>query len=66
MTQRLLTEPEAARYLSVSRPFLRKSRMEGRRKNHAEGPPYVKFGRSIRYSLADLQAWIAEHRREVR
>lgn len=63
---RLLTEAETAKYLSVSRPFLRKSRMEGRRENHTPGPPWVKFGRAVRYAIDDLNAWIAEHRQEMR
>jgi len=25
------------------------------------GPKYVKFGRSIRYRIGDLRAWIADH-----
>lgn len=66
LKSQLLNEREAAKYLSVSRQFLRKSRMNGTRLSHTPAPPYVKFGRSIRYSLDDLQAWIAEHRREVR
>ena len=66
MDKKLLTEPETARYLAVSRIFLRKSRMEGRRENHTPGPPFVKFGRAVRYAIEDLDAWIAEHRREMR
>lgn len=65
LPRRLLDEIETARYLSFSRQFLRKSRMEGKRKNHADGPPYFKIGRSIRYSIEELDKWIAEHRREI-
>ncbi len=62
--QRLFTEAEAAHYLNVSRQFLRKGRMDGHRPNHAERPPFIKSGRMIRYAIADLDDWIARHRRE--
>jgi hypothetical protein len=28
-----------------------------------EGPPYIKLGRRVLYDLADVEAWIAAHRR---
>jgi hypothetical protein len=58
----MVPEKEAAHYIGMSVPFLRKSRMEGRRKNRTPGPPYSRLGRSIRYSLRDLDAWLLEHR----
>ena len=58
----LVSEKEAARYIGMSVHFLRKSRMEGRRKNRTPGPPFIKIGKSIRYSLRDLDAWLLEHR----
>lgn len=58
----LITEKEAAQYIGMSAAFLRKSRMEGRRKNRTPGPPFIKIGKSIRYSLRDLDAWLLEHR----
>lgn len=59
----LVTEKDAAQYIGMSVAFLRKSRMEGRRKNRTPGPPYLRLGRkSIRYSLRDLDAWLLEHR----
>ena len=42
--ERLLTERDAADLLRVSRSWLAKARMRG------DGPPYVKVGRSIRYT----------------
>ena len=63
---RLLTEEQAATYLGVSRPFLRKSRIDGNRVNHADAPPFIRAGRMIRYSVDDLNAWIVAHREEVR
>ncbi len=66
MNPRLITEVETARYLSVSRPYLRKCRMDGNRDKHTPGPPWVKFGRAVRYAVEDLDAWIAEHRHEMK
>lgn len=62
---KLLTEEQAATYLGVSRQFLRKSRIDGNRVNHADAPPFIRAGRMIRYSVDDLEAWIAAHREEV-
>jgi predicted DNA-binding transcriptional regulator AlpA len=50
--QKLAKEPEAARYIEMSRPWLRLQRMRG------DGPPYVRLGRAIRYDLRDLDAWL--------
>jgi len=49
---RLLTPKEAADFLRVSLSWLAKARMRG------DGPPFVKIGRSIRYSEGHLQQWI--------
>lgn len=62
----LLTEAEAARYIGFSREFLRQSRSHGRRDGRTPGPAYVRFGRTIRYRLVDLDEWALRHRREVR
>jgi len=66
--QRLISEADAAQYLGVSRSFLRESRMNGVRKNRAEAPPYIRLGggRAIRYSIDDLNEWIARYRVELR
>ena len=53
----LKNEIEAAEYLCLSRSFMRQRRCRG------GGPCYVKLGRAIRYSLADLNAWLAENTR---
>ncbi len=66
MKPRLITEEQAATYLGVSRQFLRKSRIDGNRVNHADAPPFIRAGRMIRYSVDDLEGWIAAHREEVR
>jgi len=57
----LLTEREAAKYLALSRSFLAQSRCYGR----PTGPPFIRVGRAIRYSLADLDTFIAERRTDV-
>jgi predicted DNA-binding transcriptional regulator AlpA len=57
-----LSEKDAARYLGVSRAFLRESRMNGNRRGRTPAPPWVKFGRSVRYDIRDLDKWIAEHK----
>jgi len=48
----LLTPKEAARLLKVSLSWLAKARMRG------DGPPYIKLGRSIRYTEAGLLQWM--------
>ncbi|SHN73529.1 helix-turn-helix transcriptional regulator [Bradyrhizobium erythrophlei] len=48
----LVTEKDAARFLSMSFRTLQAWRSEGK------GPPYLKLGRSIRYRMSDLLAWI--------
>lgn len=50
----LLNEVEAATYLRLSRSFLRQARCR------ADGPAYVKLGRSVRYRLPDLNIWLAQ------
>lgn len=55
MTTILLTTPQAADYLGVSRAFLERDRWAGPR------IPFVKLGsRSIRYRLPDLDAYIEQ------
>jgi excisionase family DNA binding protein len=52
MDRNLITEAEAAEYLSVSRNFL------AERRCHGNGPPFVRLGRAIRYSKAALDRWV--------
>ena len=56
-----IDESGAARYLNVSRSFLRQSRMNGNRDGHAPGPRYVKAGRMVRYRFLDLDEWLTHH-----
>jgi len=55
--ERLLTASEAANFLHVSPSWLAKSRMRG------DGPPFVKFGRSVRYREETLVRWMRSHLR---
>ena len=50
--ERLLTPKEAAFHFRVSMSWLAKARMRG------DGPPYIRIGRSIRYSEAVLLQWM--------
>jgi predicted DNA-binding transcriptional regulator AlpA len=50
--ERLLTPKEAAHFLRLSLSWLAKARMRG------DGPPYVKFGRSVRYRESALVEWM--------
>ena len=52
----LLSGVEAANLLRVSQRTLEGWRVRG------GGPPYVRLGRQVRYSEADLIAWINAHR----
>jgi len=58
----LLREQDAAEFLSVSRIWLRKSRMTRNINGKVDAPPYVRFGRSVRYAVPDLLEFIALHR----
>jgi excisionase family DNA binding protein len=53
----LLSPKEAAKLLKVSTSWLAKARMQG------DGPPYIRIGRSIRYSEAALLQWLKSRQR---
>jgi predicted DNA-binding transcriptional regulator AlpA len=50
----ILTDKDLCRYLKKSESWARQSRMKG------DGPPFYKIGRSVRYRLSDVEAWLAE------
>ena len=56
--QRLVSETEAAKILGCARITLSRGRSEGPRANRMPVPPYLKIGRSVRYSLDDLERFI--------
>ena len=51
-----LSEIEVAKILSISRATLQQNRWLGR------GIPFLKVGRSVRYAVTDLQAFIEANR----
>jgi len=51
-----LAERDAAQYIGYSPAYLRKCRRTG------HGPAYIRVGRSIRYRIKDLDAWLEAHR----
>jgi predicted DNA-binding transcriptional regulator AlpA len=55
--ERLLTPTEAADFLRVSLSWLAKARMRG------DGPPFIRVGRSIRYSETALLQWMRGQQR---
>jgi predicted DNA-binding transcriptional regulator AlpA len=54
---RKLPVRDAARFLSVSKSWLDKKRLDG------GGPPYLKLGRRVVYDLDDLERWATGNRR---
>lgn len=53
----LLTARQVASWLAVTEGAL------AQRRHRGGGPPYLKWGRSIRYVKADVEDWIATLRR---
>lgn len=53
----LLTPKEAAHLLKVSLSWLAKARMRG------DGPPYIQFGRAVRYTEQALLHWMKSRQR---
>jgi predicted DNA-binding transcriptional regulator AlpA len=51
-----LDERDAATYIGYTTSALRAWRRQGR------GPAYIKAGRSVRYLVRDLDAWLEAHR----
>jgi hypothetical protein len=62
MTKVTLTEQEAAKYIGMSRSFLRKDRMDGIRENRTPVSQFLKLGKNIRYLKKDLDVWVPRHR----
>ena len=58
----VLDEIEAAAYINVSISNLRKGRMNGKRDNYVDPPPYLKLGRRVGYLRTDLDNWLLSHR----
>lgn len=60
--KKALNEIETARYIGMSRSYLRQDRMNGVRDNRTPGPRWVKIGRQVRYLVEDLDDWLNQHR----
>ena len=57
--KRAFTEAEASTYVSMSRSYLRQSRMTGDLQNRTPPPKHIKVGRrSVRYLREDLDTWL--------
>ena len=54
----LLTEQQAAQFLSVGDKCLQAWRVRG------GGPVFLKVGRLVRYTQSDLETWLLTRRRE--
>ncbi|MDZ4867330.1 MAG: helix-turn-helix domain-containing protein [Alphaproteobacteria bacterium] len=52
------TTQEAASHLKLSKRYLEDLRRRG------DGPKYITFGRIVRYTLGDLDAWAASRKRK--
>lgn len=59
-TSAALDERDASNYLNLSVPWLRKARRTG------AGPAFLRIGRTIRYTIPDLDAYQRAHRIEPR
>ena len=53
---RLISRSDVERHFGLTRRYLEVAAVRG------GGPPMVKIGRSVRYCVADLRAWIAARR----
>jgi excisionase family DNA binding protein len=56
--QLALTISQSAKLLGISRALLYKLMMKG------EGPPTIRFGRSVRILLASLQGWAEQREKD--
>ena len=56
-SKRVLSVQEAATRVGLSKPTLDKLRVYG------DGPAFLKLGRRVVYDPADLDRWLASHRR---
>jgi len=57
-TKRAFNDKEASAYIGMSESWLRHGRFEGNRSNRIPKPAFIKIGRSVRYLIEDLNAWL--------
>ena len=60
----ILTEREAAKYIGMSRSFLRHARIDGNRKGRTPAPKFIKIGRAVRYPRDELEKFLAQFPRQ--
>ena len=58
----LFDEHPAAVYIGMSAAFLRSGRCHGVVGNRTPPPAHLKLGRAVKYTRADLDAWLAARR----
>jgi hypothetical protein len=51
---------DTSHYIGLGLWWLKQARRKG------TGPAYIRIGRTIRYRVADLDAWLLKHRIETR
>jgi predicted DNA-binding transcriptional regulator AlpA len=56
--EKLLTQAEVASFIGMSESWLAWHRWYG------DSIPFLKIGRSVRYRLSDVQAWVDQHQRQ--
>ena len=61
-TMILMKEKEAANYIGMSSSYLQHDRCYGATADKTPGPAFIRIGRSIRYSKADLDYWLSRVR----
>lgn len=57
-TSNFLNTPQTAAFLGLKPGTLEVWRVQGK------GPAFVKFGRAVRYRIADLERWIDQQARQ--
>ncbi len=62
MAPRAVDETAAARYIGMSVAYLRMARSTGDLSNRTPAPKFLKIGRTVRYLVEDLNAWLESHR----
>lgn len=57
----VLCEKDTAKYIGMSRSYLRQDRVDGPHGNRTPGPPFIRIGRRILYRRLDLDKWLEDH-----
>ncbi len=57
--KRAYSTSETAHYLGVCKSDVDQSRVTGELRGHP-APSFIKFGRSVRYRVEDLEKWLRE------